>query len=240
MEAHTIMIYWPSREESLGDCAQRYSETLDELARTHDVVRSWFYKGMSAAQALEQPVDGSNPSELMQRLCGRKRVGPQYTDPGGFHLSIWNGQPGDSSMSLSVICGVSHPRLPWNSASLSVSASSDKSDFKRLIFQERVMAALIGIWRPSWGRVASHSTREALGVGRVLTPHAGWLTWLADTDFPAHLVEGFGTVTRLHNGSLITLGDRPLSADRPEDLAILRKGQEALVAAGIAGAPSAA
>lgn len=73
-----------------------------------------------------------------------------------------------------------------------------------------------------------------------MIPHAGWLTWLADTDFPAHLVEGFGTVTSLLGGSLITLGDKPLSADRPDDLAILRRGQEALIQAGVAAPPSAA
>jgi len=79
-----------------------------------------------------------------------------------------------------------------------------------------------------------------LGVGRVTTPHAGWLTWLADADFPPHLVEGFGTVSPLHNGSLITLGNKPLSADRPDDLALLKRGQDALVQAGLAAQPTPA
>ena len=234
MEAHEIKVYWPPREETAGQLLSRTQRMLGSFVDLHPLLARWYRPAMSKVEALAQPVDLNDEARVAQGLLMNGKFDPKGTCVSGFHFSFWNGADEPESISIKLSCGHFSRWIPWNTATMTVSGLPSSHDFKILSFQLVVLRCMIEAWQPLWGRVASFTTREALGVQPGKKPHAGWLTWLADTDFPPHLVEGFGTVAPLLGGSLITLGAKPLSADRPEDLAILQKGQDALITAGVA------
>jgi hypothetical protein len=156
-----IGAYWPAREESRSQCAQRLAAFLRSLS-TEPLFRQWHFIGRfnphGPEAALEPPLSPVEPS--MQSLephfatNNRDSDGTPIVDL-GFTLTpwLWNGNY-ESPASLSVRCGVFCKHV-GNAVILTLSARELPSDDTSLAFLRRLLEKSVAAWDPDYAVVRS-------------------------------------------------------------------------------------
>lgn len=179
-ETSYIGAYWGPREESVSDCAGRWSNMLNALAAVDPLLASWFRTGASRKAALARRV-GQSPEGLL--LSGRARrddADRSVMTELGFSASIWNGQK--AQVGVSVRCGSSAAVQGLASNSLTVQLPEAQGEATALYRRQSALAvlrAVVTAWQPSWCTWTSHRLRKAQGAqpGEVVV---GWATYVYD------------------------------------------------------------
>jgi hypothetical protein len=153
----TLAVYWGDRREPADSCSRRLATYLASVSGEHQALEKWYETGASRKGASAgAPIGTYSPeglAALVAKGVNRKDVGGQIMEELGFGVSLWNGGPDDSSMALSIKCGV-HAGNPGLKNSVvmklprdSGGAGLDQGRLKKLL----VMTA--DIWDAEWGAV---------------------------------------------------------------------------------------
>ena len=229
-------VCWTFRLETLGACSERLSQFMNEV-RVYPVLEQWFRTANSRAQALRRPLLDLSPAGLMKWHAETKQDVAETVQPLGFWFSAWNGQPDEASTGISVRCG---SYMPKGYESPDALPNYLEFDFPRPHnpsiqtpeTMRGVMTAAIRAYDADHCRVYTLNFLEHMEDLRQRFAFPGWITWFRG---PVHPIPNLGddaTVEPFEGGALITLGERPLDDERPEDVARLRDAYLKMRAAG--------
>ncbi|MCB9765232.1 MAG: hypothetical protein H6739_35990 [Alphaproteobacteria bacterium] len=215
---------WGPRQEDLGACAERAAHLLRRLQPLHPAYACWYEKGMSRSQAMEHPIEEFTGERLRPLLAKRKGQGVDKLNPYGFTGGAWNGATSDDeSVSFSSRAGATGKRFIWNSVEVRLPDECVSEPITTPDGIKPVLAAVIAAYEPDWGAVTNLLLSDANHDLRLKQKgYPGWMTWLRGPVLP---VDGLGddaTVEPFEGGALITLGQRPMHHDNPEDIARIR------------------
>ncbi|MCB9761999.1 MAG: immunity 52 family protein [Alphaproteobacteria bacterium] len=223
-----VEVWWGPRAEALNECAKRGANLLHRLQPLHPSFAQWYEKAMSRKLARESPVHDLSASRLLPLMAARQQTDTNGKNILGFRWGVWNGaDTEEASVSVSVKCGGYHEQVRWNSASVGLPDEGILDPITTPSGVKPVLAALIATYEPEWGLVSNllifRATKDLLLEHK---PCVGWMTWLRGPALPAGgPVDGLGddaTVEPFEGGALITLGQRPMHHDNPEDIARIR------------------
>ncbi|MCB9762666.1 MAG: immunity 52 family protein [Alphaproteobacteria bacterium] len=224
----TVHCWWGPRQETLGACAERGADLLRRLQPLHPAYARWYEKGNSRKQAMECPVDDLTALRLLPLLAEKKGQPSDATSRFGFSFGLWNGAETDeASVGVRSTAGMRGKRFMWNSAEVGLPDEGVPEPVTTPEGGKPILAAVIAAYEPQWGVL---SNQKLLYPNRDLrlpqSPFLSWMTWLRGPASPAGgPVDGLGddaTVEPFEGGALITLGQRPMHHDNPEDIARIR------------------
>ena len=166
-----------------------------------------------------------------------KQDAAETVQPLGFWFSAWNGQPEESA------CGfIVHTASNMSAGGKLPGELPNYLDFnfprphnpsiQTPETMRGVMAAAIQAYDADLCRVTNRKFLAHLRDLRQRFAFPGWITWFRG---PVHPIPNLGddaTVEPFEGGALITLGERPLDDERPEDVARLRDAYLKMRAAG--------
>ncbi|MCB9760632.1 MAG: immunity 52 family protein [Alphaproteobacteria bacterium] len=161
---------------------------------------------------------------MLPLLAEKKGQSPDATSRFGFDFGVWNGAATDeASVGVRSSAGMKGKRFIWNNTEVSLPDEYVPEPITTPDGVKPVLAAIIAAYEPDWGVVTSlklytpnHDLRLKQGG------YPGWMTWFRGPVLP---VDGLGddaTVEPFEGGALITLGQRPMHKDNPEDIARIR------------------
>jgi hypothetical protein len=225
MSGFFVGAYWPSRKESVEQCAERLRKFFVALAATDPVLATWFETGRSRKQALEKPAhigDQSYLLGLLDRGRNRRDVGRTVIEELGFRVGLWNGGNGENAIELGVKCG-----LYWTSSNPNASLSNyvtldlpkDLGELKQAERMSTVLAAVARAWEPDWAGVMSKDAMNARAFDARI-PFVDWMVYLP------RKIDGLpapASVTQLEKGSLIVVQPDPPAVNSTEDQENIRR-----------------
>lgn len=210
-----IGAYWGPRQESAGQCAERLTTCLKDLAAASDVFASWYEKGESRRDALARPVDPSEFSDLIDLLeAGRNRRDDDKSviEELGFHVGVWNGASEEHSVSLAVTCGL-FAQKPNLGNALVLDFPEVLGDLGQKDRALQALVAVVKAWEPEWAGIISRAGRQT----RPFTPGSpfvDWMIYLKDAAIdPSRLPSSASVVKVNDQGTIIITQDVPVDAD---------------------------
>lgn len=172
--------YWGPRPTSLDVCAKKLAETLQGLGQRHEVLRTWFRRADTKAEALKTrvPMDVDGLRELLARGRNYTDVGHQVIQELGFSASAWNGDDATPA-TFSVACGGSSPWVPNKLVVDLPPPAGIGAELYQLSVARSLMTMLIEMWNPDWATFASRSMHVGEQERQRGGPRVGWLTYLS-------------------------------------------------------------
>ena len=173
--------YWPQRQESREQAAERIARCLNLLSSRDPALATWFMKSRKKPAAAVPLHPG--PQAVASHLkVNRRDVGRDVMAELGFSLAAWNG----SDVSLDVTIGAVSPFV-LNSAVLSFRGASPTSRRAPGDWRDLIDAA-IDAFDPEHAVVTS---TDLLTRKKAPKPwHVGWLTYDLGGEVMEHLVMG--------------------------------------------------
>lgn len=175
--------YWPARQESIDQCADRLLSFFSELAECDEVFSSWRETGWSRKQAVEKTAEVSNREYLLKRLDrGRNRrdIGHEIIEELGFSVHFWNGREKGKAVGLHVNCGL-HWISPAPNASLgncvTLDLPEDLGELRQTERTVRVLAAAARAWEPDWAGVMSKESMTVRSFDAKV-PFVDWMVYI--------------------------------------------------------------
>jgi hypothetical protein len=223
--------YWPSRRESIVECADRLAKFLSALADCDPDLATWYEQGgarKGASELRARIEDKDYLLDLLDRGRSKRDVGRDVIEELGFRVGLWNGGSGDRESGLSITCG-----LYWESANPNAGLSNSVvlqlpkslgtlSEAKNMA---RVLTVVAEAWEPAWAGVLSRAAMRA----RNFDPALPFVDWMAYVPSEIDQVPSPSTVLRLAGlGSIIVVQTTPPSIDNPEELTRIRRIDEIL------------
>lgn len=227
---------WGPREETLGVSTSRASMLLHGLSAAHPAYARWCRKGMSRKQAMQQRLDDLSPEALAPYFAQKKGQGMDAISRWGFCYDFWNGAANESdAVDVMFFIGEGGDRFFWNHVDISLPKPDSRYPITTPAELRPLLAALVDSFDPkicAVGNRALYLENHDIRLDREGRP--GWLTWLRGAVHPVPDLGDDASVEAFHGGALITLGQRPMSEDNPEDIARLRDAWLKMRAAGYA------
>ncbi|REK11419.1 MAG: hypothetical protein DWQ37_14135 [Planctomycetota bacterium] len=220
--------YWPARKEPLEACASRLVSFFDELVTLDARLTRWFGLASSRNKALEKPAHVLSFDYWVDQLSHSRTMSDMPREPIeelGFSPGLWNGEAGGLSVGLSVCCG-SFSRHAANNVLIRFSQGS--GCLASVTTMRAVLRLVARVWEPRWAGVMSE---QAIGARDfdARRPFVDWIVyigrcWLAEEP----VLESPASVEGLEAGTLIVVQDEPPHPSNPDDVANIRRVEDAL------------
>ncbi len=228
---HFLGAYWPSRRESIVECADRLAKFLSALADCDPDLATWYEQGGSrkGASALKASIeDNDYLLNLLNRGRSKRDVGRDVIEELGFRVGLWNGVNGDREATLSITCGI-YWDGPNPNAGLSNSVVLQLPKSLGALSEAKNMARVLTVvaeaWEPTWAGVLSRAAMRA----RHFNPALPFVDWMAYVPSEIDQVPSPSTVLRLAGlGSIVVVQTTPPSTDNPDELTRIRRIDEIL------------
>ncbi|MCB9762539.1 MAG: hypothetical protein H6739_22260 [Alphaproteobacteria bacterium] len=171
---------------------------------------------------------------LLPLLARNRGQAIDAVDPFGFGLGVWNGSSTDEdTVGVSTSVGAGGTGHMWNNVEVDLPNENTLGPVSIPECIKPVFSAIIGAYQPEIGAVTNlHLYTPNHDLRLKQKGYPGWMTWLRSPVLP---VDGLGddaTVEPFEGGALITLGQRPMRHDNPEDIARIRDAWHKLREAG--------
>lgn len=222
--------YWGAREESVDACAHRLSMFLETLSGSDPVFATWYERGRSRRDASRCDVDSRNRDHLIRLLeRGRNRRDDNLAviEDLGFQIGLWNGQKGNRSAGLSVICG-SHASNPNLGNCAVVDLPEDLGELRRSERMAKILATVARSWHPDWAGVISQDSGNSRDYIPGI-PFVDWMLYLSDKTCPVRAVPEPSFSQRVDDlGAIIVVQAEPVQPGNPVHLNHVRAVERAV------------
>jgi len=230
----TIAAYWGPRIDGAAQVAEKTVALLERLREIDAAYACWYLTGKSKREAKRRSLEPLQVDIVLGEILKRKnrRQGGMGAegDSLGCGLGLWNGADDDrDASSLSIIAGVSHPRL-GNAIVLKPPSRMDVSSLRSRC--PRILAAVAEVWEPRWGGVMSSSALMSRPVSRdsVLVD---WMVYVQAPPDSIGSLSGVELLSVRNRGVVIVVHDTPISPTDAASLVAVREVEAGLRAAGI-------
>lgn len=222
-ERYYIGAYWPSRKESIEDCADRITLLLDSLSAIDSMFSQWFMlKKHKNEKDLKFEVNRENIMIILNK--GRcynyqKIVMPEL----GFAIGLWDGQ-GDESIVINFACGsYSNNNNIGNCCVIRLPVSD--------IFLKNLSHKAIDIIKtivvsmdPQWAVWTSDQIRDNLDV-KTGEPMFGWITYLSNHYSINNKIMSPSRIETMSTGSIVISSEYMSSINIPNSIALINSLQ---------------
>jgi len=228
-EIYYVAAYWGGRRESAEECAHRAATFFGLLSACHSDYGRWYEKAGSRKKALQFQVEPTR--ETFVRFFSKKRY---QSGNDGFSFEAWTGHPDNQGGMVLLGCGEGGERVT-NLVQLYCPSEAPGRD--RLVTRpvlSDVVRAMVVAWEPDWAVVTPRSFREQASETQLPGTFVGWMTYYSRQwgDVPT-LPEPAQVEPVEDKGTLVVLTHERLDAANAKHLALGRRVQEVLAAAGL-------
>ncbi len=231
-ETHYIGIYWLNRREPTQESASR-AEYLFQLLREYDQrLSQWYEKGWTLEEALAHRLR-TEAADIEEVFRQQEQEEGRMTGE-GFSLRLWNGEPDDGGLGLSLRCGETTTVLSNNCL---IHPPSEGPLSERLLTSaalSRLLQAMVRAWEPEWGVATSHEHRDLVSESAHAGTFIGWLTYFSHRRGPLPALPPPVHVEPVDGlGSLVLLTPERFSPSNPSHLQLAREVTVRLEQAGL-------
>ena len=227
--------YWRARRESIEQCTDRLYRMFSGLCSCDETLATWYAKGRSRTQALQNRVHVGNRDDLLRLLDrGRNRrdTDKSVIEELGFDIALWNGAAAGREADVSLCCGLYTPN-PNLGNCVALSLPEDLGKLRRSERTADVLAAVVAAWEPDWAGVMSNEAMNARQFD-ARVPFVDWMLYLSNRLAPQ--IQHLPQLAVARNvdglGSIIVVQSEPPNPANPEDVRNIERVEAALRSSG--------